>query len=208
MDRTALAPVGFPKGSGVTQGWDVLVDGVVVSAPSLAQEAPAAPAPSESGSYREGRGRTGRGGAVPGRRRESSWAERNGGGSPGSARETGSGTGDGEVSQDGSEGESCGMGTLRGAPRAAREPRSRSRAAQWDRARARSGGALVTGMRRWPGSRCSLGLAQRSPDQGGFAGAVGDRRHGAARARGCGQPCSWEPRASPSNLVIMTGDTA
>lgn len=87
-----------------------------------------------------GRGRTGTGVAIPGEawpyreRRESSRAERSGGGSSGSTTGTGSGIGDGDVPQGGREGESSGIGAVHGAPRAAGEPRSRSRAARWVRA--------------------------------------------------------------------------
>lgn len=184
-------PSGVPTGSGVAQGWDVLADavrGVVVSAPSPAQESGAGP-------YREGR-------AVPGGRRERSRAERSGGGSPGSATGTGSGTGDRDVPQDGSAGESAGIGAVRSAPRAAREPRSRSRAARWVRpAPGRSHSERRTLGERdgaMAGSPTGPGAAPaghsvaptRGVPAGGFAGAVKDRRHGAARAGGCGQPCS------------------
>lgn len=161
-----------------------------------------------AGLYRQGRGRTGE---QPGR------AERQ--------RQPGLRHWDWErdrhrdVPQDGSEGESSGIGTVRGAPRAAREPRSRSRTARWVRpapGRRRS-------ERRTPcdrdeamaGSLTGPGAApvgHSSPDEGGPCwwlcwGCRGPKARG-SEGRGLRAALLRERRAPSSNLVLMTGDTA
>lgn len=213
-------PSGVPKGNGVTQGWDVLAGAVramLISVPSAAEEAPAAPAPSESGAgpHREGRGRTGR---AAGEHR----AERRGGGSRGSAAGLGAGPAAGtclraaaKVRAPGSE--PCAeLRGRRGSPAASPgqpggcDPapgRSRSeRRTLGDRDEAIDG-------RESHGSRCSPGWTQCSPDEGslpvalqGLSGTEGTGK--GSKGRGLRAALLWERRASSSSLVLMAGDTA